>query len=167
MERREFLTSMAGTVGVAKWGGGAASAPTRAARGIDVTMDEVTIGELQSGMAAGRFGARDLVEHYLQRIAQLDRTGPALRSVLETNPDALAIAATLDEERRAGRVRGPLHGIPILIKDNIDTGDRMKTSAGSLALADTVAPHDAGVAASMASSEPFVGVMRSTRPAPS
>ena len=107
MERREFLTSMAGTVGVAKWGGGAASAPTRAARGIDVTMDEVTIGELQSGMAAGRFGARDLVEHYLQRIAQLDRTGPALRSVLETNPDALAIADQLDAERKAGKDRGP------------------------------------------------------------
>ena len=147
MERREFLAGVAGTVGVAKWVAGAASTPRRSAHGVDITMDEVTIGELQSGMAAGRFGARDLVEHYSQRIAQLDRTGPALRSVLETNPDALAIAATLDEERRAGRVRGPLHGIPILIKDNIDTGDRMKTSAGSLALADTVAPHDAGVAA--------------------
>ncbi|HEX5818498.1 MAG TPA: amidase [Gemmatimonadales bacterium] len=146
MERRDFLAGMAGAAGLAKWTPGTPAVPG-ARPGLDITMDEVTIAELQSGMAAGRFGARDLVEHYLQRIAQVDRAGPALRSVLETNPEALAIAATLDDERRAGRVRGPLHGIPVLIKDNIDTGDRMKTSAGSLALADTSAPRDAGVAA--------------------
>jgi amidase len=149
MERRDFLAGMAGVAGVARWAGGAGRTPSRASRGIDVTMDEITISELQAGMAADRFGARDLVEHYLQRITQVDRQGPTLQSVLETNPDALAIAATLDEERRAGRVRGPLHGIPVLIKDNIDTGDRMKTSAGSLALADASAPNDAGVAAAL------------------
>jgi amidase len=110
-------------------------------------MDEVTIGELQAGLRDGRFTARDLVEHYLERIAAVDRAGPSLRSVLETNPGALAIAEQLDAERKAGRVRGPLHGIPVLVKDNIDTGDRMKTSAGSLALGDTSAPKDAGVTA--------------------
>jgi amidase len=149
MERRDFLAGIAGVAGVTTWTAGAGRAPSLPRRGLDVTVDEVTITELQDGMAAGRFGARDLVEHYLQRIAQLDHQGPALGSVLETNPDALAIAATLDAERRAGRVRGPLHGIPVLIKDNIDTGDRMKTSAGSLALADTSAPRDAGVAAAL------------------
>ena len=149
MERRAFLAGMAGAAGVAKWGGGGGNAPRPAAHGIDLPMDEVTIAELQSGMAAGRFGARDLVEHYLQRIAQVDHAGPALRSVLETNPDALGIAAALDEDRRGGRLRGPLHGIPVLIKDNIDTGDRMKTSAGSLALGDSSAPRDAGVAAKL------------------
>ena len=147
MERRDFLAGMAGAAGMAKWARGTAAPAAR--HGIDITMDEVTIAELQAGMAAGRFGARDLAEHYLQRIADVDRAGPALRSVIETNPEALAIAATLDEERRAGRVRGPLHGIPVLIKDNIDTGDRMKTSAGSLALADSSAPRDAGVAAKL------------------
>ena len=145
MERRDFIAGMAGAAGITTWSGAAGRTSPRASRGIDITMDEVTITELQAGMAAGRFGARDLVEHYLQRIAQVDRQGPALRSVIEANPDALAIAAVLDEERRAGRVRGPLHGIPVLIKDNIDTGDRMKTSAGSLALAGTSAPKDAGV----------------------
>ena len=75
-----------------------------------------------------------LPEKYLARIAALDRQGPALRQVLETNPDALAIAAELDAERKAGRIRGPLHGMPILLKDNIGTADRMTTTAGSLAL---------------------------------
>jgi amidase len=149
MERRDFLAGLAGVAGVTQWAGGRGRTASRASRGIDLTMDEITISELQAGMAAGRFGARDLVEHYLQRIAQVDRQGPALHSVLETNPDALAIATALDEERRAGRVRGPLHGIPVLVKDNIDTGDRMKTSAGSLALADASAPRDAGVAAAL------------------
>jgi amidase len=94
-------------------------------------------------MARGELTAQGLVERYLARIEAVDGRGPALRSVLETNPDAPAIAARLDEERRAGRVRGPLHGIPVLIKDNIDTGDRMQTTAGSLALAGKPAPRDA------------------------
>ena len=91
--------------------------------------------------------ARGLTENYLARIEAVDRGGPALNSVIELNPDALAIAEALDAERQAGTVRGPLHGIPILIKDNIDTGDRMQTTAGSLALEGSHAAQDAFVAA--------------------
>src|SRR5262249_13677273 len=91
--------------------------------------------------------AADLVDRYLARIEALDRRGPALRSVIEVNPDARAIAERLDEERRAGKRRGPLHGVPLLLKDNIDTADRMQTTAGSPALEGAPAPRDAGVAA--------------------
>lgn len=98
------------------------------------------------GLESGRWKARDLVERYLGRIAGLDRTGPTLRHVLETNPDAGAIAEGLDRERAAGRIRGPMHGIPIVLKDNIDTGDRMTTTAGSLALEGSHAGRDAFLA---------------------
>ena len=94
-------------------------------------------------MAAGRYTSRRLVDLYSERIAALDRTGPTLRAVIELNPDARAIADRLDAERRAGRVRGPLHGIPVLIKDNIDTADAMMTTAGSLALEGSIAARDA------------------------
>ncbi len=110
-------------------------------------LDEATVSSLQEAMAAGRYTSRRLVELYTERINAIDRDGPALRSVSEINPDAVAIADRLDAERRAGRVRGPLHGIPVLIKDNIDTGDRMMTTAGSLALEGSVAARDAFVAA--------------------
>ena len=110
-------------------------------------LDEVTIQQLQDAMAAGRYTARRLVELYTERINAIDRSGPALRSVIELNPDALSIADTLDAERKNGRVRGPLHGVPILIKDNIDTGDRMMTTAGSLALQGSPAPRDAFIVA--------------------
>jgi amidase len=106
-------------------------------------LEEITIAQLQAGLASGRYTSRRLCEAYLARIAQLDRRGPTLRSVIEINPDALALADRADAERRSGRSRGPLHGIPVLIKDNIATGDRMKTTAGSLALADAPAPRDA------------------------
>ena len=106
-------------------------------------IDELTIAELQDGMTSGRWTSRRLVELYSARIDKIDRNGPRLRSVIEMNPDALAIADGLDAERKAGRVRGPLHGIPILLKDNIDTGDRMMTTAGSLALEGFTAPRDA------------------------
>jgi amidase len=109
-------------------------------------LEELTIAQLQEGMRSGRWTARALAEAYLGRIEAMDRAGPTLRSVIETNPEALAIADALDAERRAGRVRGPLHGIPVLIKDNIDTGDRMMTTAGSLALAGRPAPRDSFVA---------------------
>ena len=109
-------------------------------------LEEITVAQLQAGLASGRYTSRRLCEAYLTRIAQLDGRGPTLRSVIETNPDALAIADRTDAERRAGRSRGPLHGIPVLIKDNIATGDRMKTTAGSLALADASAPRDAFIA---------------------
>jgi amidase len=109
-------------------------------------LDEATIADLQEALQAGKHTAQSLCQHYLDRIENLDRRGPALRSVIETNPDALAIAAELDAERKAKGARGPLHGIPVLIKDNIATADRMATTAGSLALVGAKAPDDAFVA---------------------
>jgi len=121
-----------------------ALAPARAA---DFPFAEATIDDLQTRMAAGSLTARELTAAYLQRIADVDRAGPKLNAVIEVNPDALAIADALDAERKAGHVRGPLHGIPVLIKDNIDTADRMATTAGSLALVGAKPPRDAHVAA--------------------
>ncbi|MFN2398671.1 MAG: amidase [Gemmatimonadaceae bacterium] len=111
-------------------------------------LDEITVTELQKAMESGRYSARSVAELYLRRIEEVDRKGPALKSVIEVNPDALAIAESLDNERRnrSGGTRGPLHGIPVLIKDNIDTADNMRTSAGSLALAESVAARDAFIA---------------------
>ena len=102
-----------------------------------------SIDELAAGMKSGSYTAKSLTESYLMRIGEIDRNGPALRSVIELNPDALAIAEDLDRERRAKGPRGPLHGIPVLIKDNIDTADRMSTTAGSLALVGSKPPEDA------------------------
>jgi len=96
--------------------------------------DEITIGQLQDGMKSGKYTARSIAEKYLGRIDTIDKQGPAINSVIELNPDALAIADALDQERKAKGARGPLHGIPVLIKDNIDTADKMATTAGSLAL---------------------------------
>ena len=104
---------------------------------------ELSVAELQSRMTKGTLTSRALTAAYLSRIAAVDRSGPTLNSVIETNPDALTIAAERDAERRAGKVRGPLHGIPVLIKDNIDSADRMQTTAGSLALVGKPAPRDA------------------------
>lgn len=108
-------------------------------------LEELTIAEMQDAMASGRYTSRQLVELYLQRIEQIDRNGPTLRSIIETNPDALRIADGLDAERRESGPRGPLHGIPVVLKDNIDTADRMMTTAGSLALEGWIAPRDAFV----------------------
>ena len=108
--------------------------------------DEVTIAELQDGMKSGKHTARSIAEKYLARIDAIDAHGPEIRSVIETNPDALAIAEALDKERKAKGPRGPLHGIPVLIKDNIDTADRMMTTAGSLALVGSKPPKDSYVA---------------------
>src|SRR5262249_34515714 len=99
----------------------------------------------QARLQSGALSARALTQAYLDRIESLDRQGPALRSVLETNPDALAIAAALDDERRAKGPRGPLHGIPVLVKDNLDTADRMTTTAGWLALQGSRPPKDSFV----------------------
>src|SRR5712671_1067907 len=112
-------------------------------------LDELTIDDLQKGLASGKYTARSLTEKYLARIEQSDRRGPAVNSVMEVNPDALAIAETLDKERKDKGARGPLHGIPMLIKDNIDTADRMNTTAGSLALLGSTPPKDAFVAAQL------------------
>lgn len=109
----------------------------------DFDLDEMSIDELQRGMRSGKWSARTLAEKYLARIAMVDRVGPAIRSVIELNPDALSIADVLDRERLDGRLRGPMHGIPVLIKDNIDTADRMLTTAGSLALVSSKPRRDA------------------------
>ena len=110
-------------------------------------LEEVTIVELSRQMADGERTSREITELYVGRIEALDGQGPTLRSVIETNPDALGIAEELDRERAAGNVRGPLHGVPILLKDNIATADRNTTTAGSLALEGSVPPRDAFVAA--------------------
>ena len=110
-------------------------------------MSERTVAGWQEAMAHGEITSVSLVEYYLARIEQIDRSGPALNSVLELNPDALAIAAALDAERTDRGSRGPLHGIPIMIKGNIDTADRMATTAGSLALEGNIAEQDAFIVA--------------------
>jgi amidase len=114
-------------------------------------LEEATFADLQAGMSSGRMTARSITQQYIARIEELDRKGPSLRHVLEINPDALSIADSLDQERKAGRVRGPLHGIPILLKDNIDTADRMTTTAGSLALEGSIPLQDAFIAAKLRS----------------
>jgi len=124
-----------------------AVAQTSPAVSVTPELEEITLGELQDGMASGRWTARSIAEGYLGRIDALDKRGPAINAIIELNPEALAIADAMDRERKAGHVRGPLHGIPMVIKDNIDTADRMATSAGSLALAENHAARDAFVAA--------------------
>jgi len=109
----------------------------------DFALNEVTIDLLQQKMKSGEYTSRSITEMYLKRIEAIDKNGPKLNSVIELNPDALTIADSMDNERKAGKVRGPLHGIPILIKDNITTGDKMMTTAGSLALEGHVATKDA------------------------
>jgi amidase len=112
----------------------------------DFDLNEVTINELQAQMAKGSATSKSLVKAYLKRIEKIDKGGPKLNAVIELNPDALAIAAQMDEERKAGKIRGLLHGIPVLIKDNINTGDKMQTTAGSLALEGNIASADAFIA---------------------
>ena len=104
---------------------------------------QLSLVDLRRGLESGKWTSQSLVQESLERIRQLDRSGPSLRHVLDTNPDALMLAEGLDAERRSGRVRGPLHGIPVILKDNVDTGDAMTTTAGSLALAGSRAPRDA------------------------
>ena len=106
-------------------------------------LEEATIADLQKRMESGQDTAHSIVQKYLARIEAIDRQGPALHSVIETNPDALSIADALDAERKAGTVRGPMHGIPVLLKDNIATADRMMTTAGSLALEGSIPEKDA------------------------
>ncbi len=143
--RREFL-KLGMTVAVQPAGGLRPPAPVRGgAPSVPVRFrfEEATVADLGARMAKGEITSAMLTQAYLDRIAALDRGVSGLRSVIETNPDALKIAGSLDAERKAGRSRGPLHGLPILVKDNIETGDRMVTSAGSLALAKHRARKDA------------------------
>lgn len=114
-----------------------------AATGPSIPLEEVTIAALQEKMQQGKATSVSITRAYLGRIRAIDRQGPKLNSVIELNPDALSIAAAMDEERKQGRVRGPLHGIPVLVKDNINTADKMMTTAGSLALYGNKAQKDA------------------------
>jgi amidase len=142
--RRNFLrTGAAATLGTAAYPafgsarGDAApgAAPTDSRVTVkDFELDEITMDDVQKAFQSGQYSSRSLTEKYLQRIAEIDQAGPRVNSVIELNPDALQIAEARDAERKSNQQRGPLHGIPILIKDNIDTGDRMHTTAGSLAL---------------------------------
>ncbi|MCA1802203.1 MAG: hypothetical protein LC662_07070, partial [Rhodothermaceae bacterium] len=109
---------------------------------VELGLEEITVDQLQDGYADGTFTARQVVQAYLDRIEAVDRNGPALNAIRALNPDALAIAAELDREREEGRIRGPLHGVPILLKDNINTTD-MPTTAGSRFLEGSVPPGDA------------------------
>jgi len=110
----------------------------------DFELDEITIDGLQKAFESGQHSSRSVTEKYLQRIAEIDQAGPKINAIIELNPDALQIAEALDRERKLTGSRGPLHGIPILIKDNIDTGDRMHTTAGSLALMESASGSGAG-----------------------
>lgn len=112
-------------------------------------LPELTISGAQAAMEAGRLSSRALVLGYLDRIARFDQAGPRINSILEVNPDALHLAEAMDHERVRRGPRGPLHGLPVVLKDNIDTADKMRTSAGSVALAGSYAPQDAPVAAAL------------------
>lgn len=154
LSRRGFLHAGALAVAGAAYAPGLSASPVspvasgeaKQSRLPPFELEEATVQQLQDWMRAGRYTARQLAEAYLGRIREVDGQGPTLRSVIETNPDALQIADAMDAERRGGRVRGPLHGIPVVIKDNIDTADRMMTTAGSLALDGTPAPRDSFIA---------------------
>lgn len=146
-DRRRFLktgvAAAAGLAAVPEWL--RSETQISAASSVTPGMDEITLQSLRQGLAGGKFTARSLSEHYLGRIEAVDRKGPAVNSVIEVNPDALSIADDLDRERRAKGPRSPLHGIPVLIKDNIATSDRMQTTAGSLALVGSRPPKDSFV----------------------
>jgi len=149
--RRVLQTSVLGAVGasiVPALSAGrilAVAAPTaEPARPFE--FDEATISNLQERMKSGETSARALAQAYLNRIEMIDKSGPAINSVIEVNPDALSIAEELDKERKEKGPRGPIHGIPVLIKDNVDTADKMLTTAGSLALVGSKPAQDSAVA---------------------
>ena len=149
MKRRDFLRAGALTGAAALIPEDAASAAGTAdpvTRSYDFDLDEKTIAELQRDMVSRKRTSQSITRDYLERIEDMDRRGPAIRSLIEINPDAMAIARSLDEERRSRGPRGPMHGIPVLIKDNIDTHDRMTTTAGSYALEGSIPPRDAFIA---------------------
>ena len=148
IDRRSFVKhgALAGAIAVTHPGQLVrAGAPPKPIQVSAFELDEVTIAQLQERMTSGKYTARALAEAYLGRIKEVDASGPAVNSVIETNPDALEIADAMDRERKEKGPRGPMHGIPVVIKDNIDTADRMRTSAGSAALGETIAPRDAFV----------------------
>jgi amidase len=149
MNRRHFLrnTSLAGftipSLAVATSSNAQTADGNNMGADAAFTVVEATIDDLQQRMKSNQLTSQALTQMYLKRIEEVDKSGPAINSVIEVNPDALSIAEGLDKERKEGKVRGPLHGIPVLIKDNIDTGDKMMTTAGSLALVGNKASQDA------------------------
>ncbi|MGN6353748.1 MAG: amidase [Parafilimonas sp.] len=148
MQRRNFLkhTSVAGLVfsPVFKTSSSVGVEKNTPENNIDdFELDEATIDMLQQAMQSGKYTSRRITELYLKRIEAIDKNGPKLNAVIEINPDALKIAGAMDAERKAGKIRGPMHGIPVLIKDNINTGDKMMTTAGALALQGNYAAKDA------------------------
>jgi len=147
--RRTFLRSSAAAGAMAGVGPLACSPPPAQAtvqvQTGDFPLEELGVAALGTAMAAGEWTSRQVVDAYLQRIDQMNESGPALRAIIEVNPEASAQADQLDRERRAGMIRGPLHGVPVVLKDNIDTADQMTTTAGSLALQGWLAPRDAGL----------------------
>ena len=148
VSRRKFLesTTLSGAAGLAlRAGAPALGAPAGHAEYFELA-DLLLVYELQEGMKRGKFTAVSLTEKYLARIRKLDKAGPAINAVIEINPDAIEIARALDRKRKSKGPRGPLHGIPILVKDNIGTHDRMQTTAGSLAMVGAIPPTDSFVA---------------------
>ncbi len=151
MKRRDFLqrSALASALAIIKpvttMATPGAASPNPSGHYSETEFTEVTIAELQQHMTSGRLSARTITQKYLKRIEDNDKRGPAINSVIEINPDAMAIAEALDRERKEKGTRGPLHGIPILIKDNIDTADRMMTTAGSLALLGSIPNQDSFV----------------------
>jgi len=148
MRRRQFLQTTAAScvVAIANPASTIAAEKTVAEVPPAFELDELTISDLQQALQSGKYTSKQLVEKYSDRINDVDKKGPGLNSIIEMNPDAESIAAALDRERKEKGARGPLHGIPILIKDNIDTQDRMMTTAGSLALVGAKPAQDAFVA---------------------
>jgi len=152
MKRRDFISTGAlASAGLSSLLSGCRPTPSPKAAppAVDTTTDfelnEESISSLQEKMAAGKYSSEQLTNLYLKRIGEVDKKGPVLNAVIEINPDATAIAKAMDAERKAGKLRGPLHGIPILIKDNINTADKMQTSAGALAMEGHIASADAFV----------------------
>ena len=146
LRRREFLAAAGGSA-LGLGHGCATRKPRTGASAVEESeLSEVSVAELRAGLESGRWTAKSLCQACLERIDAIDAAGPAVNSVIEVNPDALAIAEDLDRERLAGEVRGPLHGIPVMLKDNVATADGMQTTAGSLALEGAVAPRDSWVA---------------------
>jgi len=149
LSRRGFVKSgllgglAAASLPALKFTGKASTSPSMNADREPFALEETSIPELAEAMASGKYTARSIAEAYLNRIEDIDRNGPTLRSIIELNPDALEIADVLDQERKEKGARGPLHGIPLMIKDNIDTADKMATTAGSLALVGSKPPKDA------------------------
>ena len=153
MKRKDFLKvgvlggAMAGMgVGVSACKPEKQQVAAKPAEPGDFELDEITVDQLQDAMKSGKYTSESVTKMYLDRIHEIDKNGPTLNTVIELNPDALTIARQLDQERAQGKIRGPLHGVPIMIKDNIDTADKMMTTAGALALAGNVVSKDSFIA---------------------